>query len=88
MKRVITSSAVAIAATSLMLAGAGAAEAKAKTFPNCTAMHKSYAHGVGKNGAHDRTSGTPVTNFKRSNELYQANRKSDRDGDGIACEQR
>ena len=49
-------------------------------------MHKVYKHGVGKPKAHDRTSGTPVTNFKHSLALYRANKKSDRDGDGIACE--
>jgi hypothetical protein len=37
-----------------------------------------------------RTSGDPVTNFKRSNALYRLamsyNRGLDRDKDGIACE--
>ena len=58
----------------------------AKSFQNCTALNKVYPHGVGRPGARDKTSGTPVTNFKRSKALYTANRKSDRDGDGIACE--
>jgi hypothetical protein len=57
-----------------------------RTFANCTAMHRVYKHGVGRRHAHDHTSGTPVTNFYRNNALYYANRKSDRDGDGIACE--
>jgi hypothetical protein len=57
-----------------------------KTFANCEAMHRVYPHGVGKPGAHDHTSGAPVTDFKRSLPLYNANKKSDRDGDGIACE--
>jgi hypothetical protein len=30
---------------------------------NCTAVNKRYPHGVGKVGAHDKTSGVPVTNF-------------------------
>jgi hypothetical protein len=51
-------------------------------------MHRVYAHGVGKSGAHDKTSSTPVRNFKRDNALYRANKKSDRDGDGISCEAR
>lgn len=38
----------------------------------------------------DHTSGTPVTNFKRSTKLYELamsyNRGLDRDKDGIACE--
>ena len=57
-----------------------------RVFANCTAMHRVYPHGVGKLGAHDRTSGTPVTTFKRDNTLYRANARSDRDKDGIACE--
>lgn len=32
---------------------------------NCTHVHTKYRHGVGKRYAHDRTSGTPVTNFYR-----------------------
>jgi len=67
---------------------ADAQQAKAREFANCTAMHNVYPHGVGKVGAHDKTSGTPVTNFKRSNALYAANTKSDRDHDKIACEKR
>ena len=88
MKRVITSSFVALATAGLLIGGTTTADASARTFKNCTAMHKVYKHGVGRYGAHDHTSGTPVTNFKRSNALYRANKKSDRDGDGIACEKR
>jgi hypothetical protein len=58
------------------------------TFRNCTAMHKTYPHGVGKVGARDKTTGTPVTTFKRSNLLYRLNIRSDADHDGIACEKR
>lgn len=64
------------------------AEAKAKTYKNCTALNKVYKHGVGKPGAKDKTSGKRVTNFKKSTSLYNANKKSDRDKDGIACEKR
>ena len=56
------------------------------SYPNCTAMHTKYRHGIGKVGAHDHTSGVPVTNFYRSNRLYYLNRRLDRDKDGIACE--
>jgi hypothetical protein len=79
-----------LAVTALMTGGAtlaGPAEAAtAKTFRNCDAMHRVYPHGVGKLGAKDKTSGTPVTTFKRSTPLYNANTKSDRDKDRIACE--
>jgi hypothetical protein len=67
---------------------AGPAEAAAKTYKNCDAMHRDYPHGVGKPGARDKTSGKRVTNFKVSTALYNANAKSDRDKDKIACEKR
>jgi hypothetical protein len=82
----------ALLAASLALAGVGVASASgavdvaARNFANCTALNKVYPHGVGKWGAKDHTSGTRVTTFKRSNDLYRANDGMDRDGDGIACE--
>lgn len=81
----------AVLACGGMFAAAPIAGAKpAPRFTNCTAMHKSYPHGVGKVGARDHVSGhtKPVTNFTRSNTLYAANKSSDRDHDGIACEAR
>ena len=75
---------------------APAAAASNSTIPpqwkNCTAVNKHYPHGVGRANAHDKTTGTPVTNFKRSTRLYNVamshNRSLDRDHDGIACEKR
>ncbi|WP_433528760.1 excalibur calcium-binding domain-containing protein [Micromonospora sp. CA-263727] len=66
------------------------AQAAAPTFKNCTAMHKKYKHGVGKKGARDKVRGKtkPVTNFKVSTAIYNANKKLDRDKDGVACEKR
>jgi Excalibur calcium-binding domain len=55
-------------------------------YPRCSALNRRYPHGVGRVGARDHTSGTPVTTFKRSNTLYRANSHLDRDKDGIACE--
>jgi hypothetical protein len=67
--------------------GAAAIPAKWK---NCTIVNKRFPHGVGRVVAHDRTSGEPVTTFKRNNYLYKTamryNRGLDRDKDGIACE--
>jgi hypothetical protein len=60
--------------------------AAVRSFKNCTAMNRVYPHGVGRTGARDHTSGTPVTNFRRSNAGYSRNRARDRDRDGIACE--
>jgi hypothetical protein len=78
---------VALFALALSVA-AGASAGPEKKFKNCTALNKVYAHGVGRVGARDKTSGTPVTNFKRSNKLYNQNKGSDRDKDGIACEKK
>ncbi len=76
-------------------AGAATAFASHSTIPaqwkNCTAVHARYPHGVGRNNAHDKTTGTPVTDFTHSTKLYNRamsyNRGLDRDKDGIACEQ-
>ena len=81
---------LAVAATGAMASAVltfGSANA-ATTFANCTALNKVYPHGVGLKGAHDHTSGTPVTNFARKPLVYRANKGSDRDKDGIACEKR
>lgn len=59
---------------------------------NCTNLNKKWPHGVGRKGARDKTSGTPVTNFYRNTKAYNAaeghNGTLDRDNDGIACEKR
>jgi hypothetical protein len=39
------------------------------TVENCTQVNKKYPHGVGRVRARDKTSGTRVTSFKRSNAL-------------------
>jgi Excalibur calcium-binding domain len=55
-----------------------------------SALNKKYPHGIGRVKAKDHTSGTPVTTFKRSANLYATamsyNKGLDRDKDGIACE--
>ena len=72
------------------LVAAGSSVGAQASFANCTAMHMvaKYRHGIGKVGAHDHTTGVPVTNFYRSNRIYYLNRRLDRDKDGIACEKR
>jgi hypothetical protein len=57
----------------LVLAAPATSAPKASSFRNCTALNKVYRHGVGRFGARDHTSSTPVTNFKHSNRLYRAN---------------
>ena len=64
-------------------------EDAANTFSNCEEMNATYPHGVGRPGASDQTGGStdPVTDFKRDAAIYELNSGSDRDDDGIACEQ-
>ena len=71
-------------------AASGAPATAARVFANCAALNKVYAHGVGRKGAKDHVSGStrPVTTFAVNTAVYNANRKSDRDKDGIACEKR
>lgn len=85
MKIRITLACAALAAPLLFVA-APADAAPARKFANCTALNKVHPYGVGLPGAKDRTSGRPATRFKRDRALYNANRHSDRDRDGIACE--
>lgn len=70
----------------------GPATAVPAKWKNCTKVNQTYPHGVGKAKAKDKTSGKPVTTFKRSDSLYsqamKANKGLDRDKDGIACEKR
>jgi hypothetical protein len=85
---------VGLALAAMMVLGLGGVGSSsswspsARSFRNCTALNRVYPHGVGTRHARDHTSGTPVTNFKRSNRLYWANDGLDRDKDRIACEKR
>ncbi|PEJ58818.1 hypothetical protein CN692_07530 [Bacillus sp. AFS002410] len=62
------------------------ANAAAKTYKNCTEMHKDYKGGVARSSSVKNKGGK--TKFKPvvSKALYDANKKSDRDKDLIACE--
>jgi len=83
-------SVLVVAAAVFVGAGAAASTKTPPLYKNCAHLNAKYPHGIGKVGAHDKTSGEPVTNFKRSNKLYATamkwNRGLDRDKDGIACE--
>ena len=59
--------------------------AAAKKFKNCTELNKVYPGGVALPGALNKGGATKKTP-KYDKALYTANKKSDRDGDGIACE--
>jgi hypothetical protein len=61
------------------------ANASAKVFKNCTELNKIYPGGVALPGAVNAGGATKKEpNYNRA--LYNANKKSDRDKDGIACE--
>lgn len=59
--------------------------AAAKKFKNCTELNKIYPGGVALPGAIN-AGGATKKEPKYDKALYTANKKSDRDGDGIACE--
>jgi hypothetical protein len=60
-------------------------QAAAKVFKNCTELNKVYPGGVALPGAVNAGGATKLTP-KYDKKLYAANKKSDRDKDGIACE--
>ena len=61
------------------------ANAASKVFKNCTELNKVYPGGVALPGAVNAGGQTKLTP-KFDKKLYEANKKSDRDKDGIACE--
>ena len=61
------------------------AQAAAKVFKNCTELNKVYPGGVALPGAIN-SGGQTKLEPKYDKALYTANKKSDRDKDGIACE--
>ncbi|MDJ0332931.1 excalibur calcium-binding domain-containing protein [Planococcus sp. S3-L1] len=65
---------------------ADAAGVKAKTYANCTEINKKYKGGIARSSKVKNKGG--VTKHKPfvSQALYDANKKSDRDKDLIACE--
>ena len=59
--------------------------AAAKKFKNCTELNKVYPGGVALPGAVN-AGGATKKEPKYDKALYMANKSSDRDKDGIACE--
>ncbi len=60
-------------------------QATAKVFKNCAELNKVYPGGVALPGAIN-SGGATKKEPKYNKALYMANKKSDRDKDGIACE--
>ncbi|MQR94652.1 excalibur calcium-binding domain-containing protein [Fictibacillus phosphorivorans] len=63
-----------------------AAAPKAKTYKNCTELNKAYKGGVAKASNVKNKGGKTKYKPYVSKALYEANQKSDRDKDLIACE--
>jgi hypothetical protein len=81
MKRVV----VASICVGLVIAFPTQSNAAAKKFKNCTELNKVYPGGVALPGAVN-AGGATKKKPKYNKTLYKANKKSDRDKDGIACE--
>ena len=67
--------------------------AEATKYKNCTALNKVYPGGVSQKGAVDMTkkkgklvAASPKKSPVVDDAVYEANKKLDRDKDGIACE--
>ena len=60
-------------------------QAAVKVFKNCTELNKVYPGGVALPGAVN-SGGVTKKEPKYDKALFNANKKSDRDKDGIACE--
>jgi hypothetical protein len=69
----------------LMTGFPSTSNAAAKKFKNCTELNKVYPGGVALPGAVN-AGGATKKEPKYDKALYTANKKSDRDKDGIACE--
>jgi len=82
MKRILIGLALVI---SLIFHTTSSVNAAAKKFKNCTELNKVYPGGVALPGAVN-AGGATKKEPKYDKALYTANKKSDRDGDGIACE--
>lgn len=65
---------------------ADAAGTKVKTFANCKEINKVYAGGIARSSKAVNKGGKTKYKPFASQALYDANKKSDRDKDNIACE--
>ncbi len=84
---------IVLAATAVA-GGATTAQAAPTVYKNCDAVHRVYSGGIAKKSVTKNrvTSGGKTTyralkgTVKKDDALYNANKKLDRDADGIACE--
>lgn len=75
----------AIITIGLVFLSSHSSQAAVKVFKNCTELNSVYPGGVALPGAVN-AGGSTKKEPKYSKALYLANKKSDRDKDGIACE--
>ena len=88
MKRLVVIGLIALLGLGAWGVSPAGAATRYPTYKNCTEMHKRYKGGVARVGARDkRASGRARYKPYVNSGLYNANKKSDRDRDGIACEQ-
>lgn len=77
---------VSLLAVSLTLLSTPASNAS-QSFKTCKDLNKVYKYGVGLEGAQNMVKGKPrASKHLVDVALYEANKKSDGDLDGIACE--
>lgn len=89
----IAAASVVLTATAVV-GGTSTAEAAPKTYANCTAVNKVYSGGIAKKSVtRNKVTSAGKTTYralkgtvKKDDALYAANKKMDRDADGIACE--
>ena len=81
MKRLL----IATISLGLTLGVVPSSHAAAKVFKNCTELNRVYPGGVALPGAIN-AGGVTKKEPKYDKALYNANKKSDRDKDGLACE--
>ena len=78
------------ATAATQVSAATTSKAAVTVFKNCTALNAKYPGGVAKAGVKFNLVNGKKKAFKKrptfSTALYAANKKSDRDKDGIACE--
>ncbi len=75
----------AIITIGLVFLSSHSSQAAVKVFKNCTELNSVYPGGVALPGAVN-AGGSTKKEPKYNKALYLANKKSDRDKDGIACE--
>ena len=90
----LVSTVLAASAVTVAAVPADAAPAAAHRYANCTAVHRVYSGGIAEAGtrfntvhAHGKVTHRALKGkVKFSTALYKANKRLDRDKDGIACE--